>query len=131
MLSGIHPRVHHQGHPLSYVTTYHSVFIISGDYEFSPYHLSWCVFLRILFSEVCSFLWSWEQYFPRSFMMAWMTGPLVPSYLPARKFMTHNFSPWAVQIHCFTFFSGTEYVSPKSLIEFWFLFRYMSYTILF
>lgn len=44
----------------------HSVFIISGDYEFSPYHLSWCVFLRILFSEVCSFLWSWEQYFPRS-----------------------------------------------------------------
>ena len=91
----------------------HSVFITSGDSEFSPYHLSWCVFLRILFSEVCSFFWSWEQYFPRSFTMTWMTGPLIPSYLPARKFMIHHFSPWAVLSS-----PGTEYLSTK--FEFWF-----------
>ena len=96
----------------------HSVFITSGDGEFSPYHLSWCVFLRILFSEVCSFFWSWEQYFPRSFTMTWMTGPLIPSYLPARKFMIHHFSPWAVQIHCSIFFRQRVFLTTT--FKFWF-----------
>lgn len=92
----------------------HSVFITSGDGEFSPYHLSWCVFLRILFSEVCSFFWSWEQYFPSSFTMTWMTGPLIPSYcLLENSWLIISLLEQFKYIALSS--SGTEYFSPQSL----------------